>query len=537
MLLALPFEALYLLHRLHKAGYESYLVGGAVRDLLLQSLGRQTSLPHAPITDYDVTTNATPSQIQAVFPDSFYENNFGTVSITHPHLLELMQTDSIVPNPLNLSSVTPTTAVTSPKIIDLAAATKLHDSLIQPTKDQQQKIVADKVHPFEITTYRSDGAYQDHRRPESVSWGNSITEDLDRRDFTVNAIALSVSSDLLDQVFTTSTTVPTEIVLHPTQYQLIDPHHGMNDLSTQTLKTVGVAAARFNEDALRMLRAVRLACQLGFEIEPTTEQAIKEHSELLTHISGERIRDEFIKMLAGSRPREAVTLLDDTQLLGTFLPELLSAKSVAQSGHHTTDVWVHSLDALDNCPSTDPIVRLATLLHDVGKPATQRFVDGSYTFYNHEIVGARMVKQIAFRLRLSGQESQRLYMLVRHHMFHYQPHNTDAAIRRFMRKVSLENIDDILDVREGDRLGSGARKTSWRLEEMKQRMIEQLHQPMDLRDLAINGSDLMTELQLQPGPILGKILHELFERVLDNPELNQKDKLLEISREILQNQT
>lgn len=534
MLLAIPFEALYLCHRLYRSGFEAYLVGGAVRDLILKSLQHPSQLPSTTITDYDCTTDATPEQIQAIFPVNFYENTFGTVSVTHPELLKLLVADGLTPPPsVLLKSTAP---VSTNKIIDLAAATKLHESL-QPPVELTNDSGSETVHPFEITTYRSEGVYDDHRRPSSVSWGHTIEEDLERRDFTINAIALRIDPLFLADFFQSGATIPAEVILKTDQYTLIDPHHGIHDLSTQTIRTVGKAPERFHEDALRMLRAIRLACQLGCTIEHTTFAALQTTAHLLKHVSGERIRDEFLKMLATSRPTQAITLLDETNLLSVFLPELDQAKGVRQGGHHTTDVWTHSLDALAACPSPDPIVRLATLLHDIGKPATYRLIDGSITFYNHEIVGAKMVKQIAYRLRLSNSQTQRLYTLVRHHMFHYQPHNTDASIRRFMRKVGLEYIDDILDVREGDRLGSGARKTSWRLEEMKQRMIEQLNQPMDVKDLAINGHDLMAEFQLKPGPILGEILHNLFERVLDNPDLNTRPKLLEISQEIIAAET
>lgn len=534
MLLALPFEALYLIHRLHTAGYEGYLVGGAIRDLILKSLGHISQRPTAPITDYDCTTNATPEQIQALFPVNFYENQFGTVSITHPELLKLMISESLTPPASSVLTKVPIVG-TGQKIIDLVNATKLHESLAvgtRPTVDT----TSEEIHPFEITTYRSEGVYDDHRRPSSVSWGQNIEEDLARRDFTINAIALQINTDWLADFFQPNRTISAEVVLKPTEYTLVDPHHGIHDLTAQTITTVGVPQERFQEDALRMLRAIRLACQLGCGIAVETFTAIQTKAELLKHISGERIRDEFLKMLASDRPALAITLLDETGLLEVFLPELSEGKGVKQGGHHTTDVWTHSLDALASCPSTDPVVRLATLLHDVGKPATARMIDGGVTFYNHEIVGARIVRNIALRLKLSNDQIERLYVLVRHHMFHYQPHNTDAAIRRFMRKVGLEFIDDILEVREGDRLGSGARKTSWRLEEMKERMIEQLNQPMAVKDLAINGHDLMETFKLQPGPILGTVLNDLFERVLDNPDLNTREKLLSLSQDILNQQ-
>lgn len=531
MLLALPFEALYLQYRLNKAGYEAYLVGGAVRDLVMNSLGTITHRPKTVVTDYDCTTNATPEQIQEVFPNNFYENEYGTVSVVHQELIRLLELENKQIPPTSLITHQGNETHSEPRVIDLAKAKKLHDSLqgaVHQSTAQNQEI-----HPFEITTYRSDGDYHNHRQPTSVLWGTSITDDLSRRDFTINAIALHVQPEFLQEIFSQNELLPAEVILQPDQYSIIDPFNGIQDIEKQLIRTVGDPVVRFTEDALRMLRAVRLSVQLGCVIEPHTYLEIANQSHLLTHISGERIRDEFLKMLSSNKPAQAIRLLDESNLLSCILPELHACKNVRQGGHHTTDVWTHSLDALDACPSSDPLVRLATLIHDIGKPPTFRVIDGNITFYNHEIVGARMVRPIADRLKLSKQQAIKLYTLVRHHMFHYQPHNTDAAIRRFMRKVGLDYIDDILDLREGDRLGSGARKTSWRLEEMKQRMIEQLNQPMDVRDLAINGSDLMQAFQLKPGPIIGSVLHNLFERVLDNPDLNNRETLLVISAELI----
>lgn len=315
-------------------------------------------------------------------------------------------------------------------------------------------------------------------------------------------------------------------------YRIIDEHAGSQDLRASLLRTVGNPHKRFTEDALRILRAIRFSVQLNMQIEDATYAAIIELSSHLQHISWERIRDEFLKMLVSPFPREAIEILDDCGCLEYILPELLEGKGVVQGGHHTTDVWEHALAALAECPSSNPIVRLATLIHDIGKPATYKRINGQPTFYNHEIVGSRMAKTIAHRLRLSKQETERLFILVRYHMFYYQPENTDASIRRFMRKVGLNNIDDILDLREADRLGSGAKKTSWRLEEMKQRMVEQLHQPFAITDLAINGHDLINQLDMKPGPALGDILQQLFELVLEEPEHNTKEFLLEKAREL-----
>lgn len=524
----LPVEVLCVFHTLQAAGHEASLVGGAVRDLLSRS-ARSTA-----ITDYDFTTSALPEQIQALFPESFYDNEFGTVGIAVEHL----QTQfSLPPVPDPQPSQIP---ADRQRIIDVAKASKLHSSLHQSKAgaDLAQDHSSATLQPFQITTYRSDGLYHDKRRPESVTWGVTLAGDLERRDFTINAMALQLEhqwveatcSSLIDRTSAGPIDIPSAHII------IVDPFNGRDDQRAGVIHTVGDPTARFQEDALRLLRAVRFSVQLDMQIESATADALTANAALLSHISGERIRDEFLKIISSDHPKHGIELLDEHGLLQYIIPELLEAKGINQSGHHTTDVWTHSLDALDTCPSRDSIVRLATLLHDIAKPRTYRAAGGHITFYNHEVVGAHLAKEIGWRLRLSRAEIDRLFVLVRFHMFHYQPTMTDAAIRRFMRKVGLEYVDDILDLREGDRLGSGARKTSWRLEEMKQRMIEQLHQPLDVTDLAINGHDLMTELGLQPGPLIGQLLHQLFEVVLEKPELNHRDELLRISLSLIHKQ-
>ncbi len=529
--LTLPPEPLIVIAALQKAGYEAFLVGGSVRDILLRQIDPD-GLSHNPyLSDYDITTNAKPEEIQKVFPESFYENTFGTVSLTYDDIwqtyhfpdkyqVELGQELQKLQQPL------------SPKIIDLQKARKLHVSLAAPEANASDETtatqLAHKTLPnIEITTYRCGEVYgADHRKPTALCWGATLQEDLSRRDFTVNAMAVGFGQQVLDQVVANISSLNPANLPSYTDYDLIDQHQGYADLQNFVIRTVGDPHQRFHEDALRMLRAIRLAVQLNFKLTHNILEAIKSHASLLTHISGERIRDEFLKMLVSNYPKAAIEMLDETGLLSYILPELLPAKGVKQGGHHVSDVWTHSLDALDNCPSLDPIVRLAALIHDIDKPISYKEINGQPTFYNHEVTGARTAVQIAKRLKLSSRDCERIFILVRYHMFHYQAFNSDAAIRRFMRKVGLENIDDILDLREADRLGSGAAQTSWRLEEMKARMVEQLNQPLDLSDLAINGSDLMMALNLSPGPQIGKILHALFELVLEKPELNNKEQLL-----------
>jgi tRNA nucleotidyltransferase (CCA-adding enzyme) len=531
MKLSMALEPLFILSTLQSHGYEAYLVGGAVRDLIMYTLKEQAGEKLPPleqtVTDYDFTTNATPEQILAIFPESFYENQFGTVSIAPKHLREMLHLEHPP------GEVTNPSQITKNRVIDVAQATKIHQSLAIPNLQPDPSDPAKQEHNYEITTYRSEGTYQDHRRPTEVKWGATIEDDLSRRDFTINAMAIQISQPVLTTILENADPNQTLFVLETKNYRLIDLYSGMKDLAEGLIKTVGDPAVRFEEDALRMLRAIRFSVQLQMKMTDEIFTAISSLATDIQHVSWERIRDEFLKMIASPQPAFAIELLEETGLLHFILPELLESKGVEQAGHHTTDVWTHSLDALDACPSPDPIVRFATLMHDIAKPRTFRLEENKITFYNHEIVGSRMAKSIAQRFRLSKKDSDRIFMLVRYHMFYYQPQNTDAAIRRFMRKVGLENIDDILDLREADRLGSGARKTSWRLEEMKQRMIDQLHQPFSITDMEIDGTDLMTHFQVKPGPVIGRVLKTLFEQVMDHPELNTKETLLQKAKEIL----
>lgn len=470
MKLELPISVLCILKRLQEAGYTAEIVGGAVRDVLL----------HLPTKDWDITTNAKPEEILPLFTESFYENNYGTVMVAQKHVGEQFK-------------------------------------FACPTGEE------DLV--FDITTYRADGEYRNHRQPEEVTWGASIEEDLQRRDFTINAIALRIEKSILDSVD------PESSQSIEVDCTLIDPFSGQEDLTAKKIRTVGVASERFEEDALRMLRAIRFAVTLGFVIEQEAGDAISAHAASLSLISWERKSSEFLKMLASPAPSVAIVFLDRFALLEHIVPELLPMKGVKQSGHHIYDVWEHSIRALQACSSKDPVVRLATLLHDVGKPLTFQQTDqGTITFYNHEVVGARVAKQVAARLRLAKHDCDRVFTLVRWHMFTYESFAPDAYIRRFIRRVGLENIEDMFALRTGDRVGSGSKASSWRLEELKERIWAELHQPLKITDLAIDGTDIMSTLSLTPGPLVGKILNALLEDVLDEPAHNTKEYLQELAK-------
>lgn len=447
MKLDIPLKVLEIIQRFKKEGFEIFIVGGAVRDLLLKRK----------FEDWDFTTNATPKQILKLFPkNSFYNNRFGTVGV----------------------------------VVE---------------EDGKKKI-------YEITTFRKEFGYSDKRHPDKIVWGKTIQEDLSRRDFTINAIAMGIENiDLAKKSF---------------DYKFIDPFLGKKDIKKGIIRAVGDPKKRFSEDALRMIRAVRLATQLGFIIEEKTFAAIKENSHLIKKIANERIRDELLKILASKYPADGFLLLMNSGLLKIILPEVAAGKGVAQAKHHKWDVWIHSLYSLKYCPSKDPIVRFATLLHDVGKPVTAKGVGENRTFYNHEIVGAKIAKEIARRLRFSKKEEKKLVRLVRWHQFTVDENQTDKALRRFIRRVGKENIKDILDLRVGDRLGSGVRRTSWRLELFKKRLAEVQKQPFEIKDLKVDGHDVMRILKIPPGPTVGKVLSALFSEVEENKNLNRRKYLL-----------
>jgi tRNA nucleotidyltransferase/poly(A) polymerase len=440
MKLKLPDEAMAVITTLTKAGHECYAVGGSVRDMFLN---RQTK-------DWDFTTNATPEQILALFPDSFYDNQFGTVGIK--------------------------------------------------VKDGETVVAV-----YEITTYRSEKGYADHRHPDTVVWGKTLEEDLSRRDFTINAMASDGNT-------------------------VIDPYHGQEDIAANMIRAVGVANDRFAEDALRMMRAVRFAAQLGFMIESETASAIATHAKLITDISAERIRDEFLKILAADHAADAILVLKNLGLLHFILPELEAAFITPQKSpkrHHVFDVGTHSVMALKHCPSPDPIVRLATLIHDLGKPPTfQKTDEGVITFYNHEVIGSKLAHRISGRLRLSRKQSELVYILVRWHQFTVDERQTDAALRRFIRRVGKENLEAMLALRIGDRLGGGATETSWRLELFKKRLEEVQKLPFTVSDLTVNGHDVMKTFAVTPGPIIGKVLEALFAEVEKGTLPNDREALL-----------
>ena len=369
---------------------------------------------------------------------------------------------------------------------------------------------------YEITTYRTEEGYSDKRRPDQVRWGQELKEDLKRRDFTWNAIVIGpkLTDNQWDQK----------------SLELIDLFNGQNDFDNRLVRTVGNPHQRFAEDALRMMRAIRFAAQLGFTIEEKTLAAIQKNAHLIGEISGERIREELFKIMKSQYPADGYLLLRNSGLAAKILPEAERMFGVEQKSpgrHHLDDVGTHAIKSLRASRSSDPIINLAILLHDVGKPVVARRNEkGIITFYNHEVVGASIANNIARRLCFSKKDRERLVKLVRWHQFTVDERQTDRAIRRFIRNVGKENLTAILQVRTADRLGGGARETSWRLERFKKKLVEVQKQPFSVTDLKVNGHDVMNILGLQPGPLVGKILNQLFEEVVKDKTKNTRVLLL-----------
>ncbi len=368
---------------------------------------------------------------------------------------------------------------------------------------------------FEVTTFRTESDYTDNRHPDKVVFVRNIAEDLSRRDFTINALAYSV-----------------------TEEKLIDLFDGKSDCQRKIIRAIGDANQRFQEDALRMLRGCRFAAKLGFSVESATKQAMMDNKDLIKNISSERIRDELIKLMQTAKPSIGIELMRETGLLDIILPELMEGYQFEQNKFHKYDVYYHNLYSCDAALPDNWEVRLAALLHDIAKPRTSREKgeDGN-SFYNHEIIGSRMSRKILRRLKFSTATIDKIVHLVKHHMFYYTKEWTDGAVRRFLRNVGVENLPELFALRDADRLGNGSKtgipKTFIDFQDKIKEIIE-IDSALKVTDLDINGRDLMAEVPLKEGPIIGEVLNYLLELVLDMPELNTHEQLLEKAKEYYQ---
>lgn len=429
--------------KLREKGFEAYLVGGCVRDLII---GVEPK-------DWDITTNATPDQIQGLFPDSFYENEYGTVGVK--------------------------TGSDNPRL-----------SIV------------------EVTPYRTESEYSDKRRPDTVAFGTSLLEDLARRDFTINAIALDESKG-----------------------QIIDPYEGVKDIKDKIVRAVGDPIERLNEDALRMLRAVRFVAELGFGIDGSTASAISENNKHLGHISRERVRDELIRILNSSEPMNALVLAQKLGILEFISPELIRGVGVDQNQAHSYDVFEHLMRSMQHAADKgwNFDTRLSALFHDVSKPETRRWSEEKkdWTFHGHEVVGSRVTKKALEDLRFPREIIEKVVKLVRWHMFFSDPDQiTLSAVRRMIKNVGEENIMDLLNLRICDRIGTGRPKEQpFRFRKYKAMVDQALRDPISVAMLKTDGERIMKMFHVNPGPKIGFTLHALLEEVLDNPELNTEEYL------------
>ena len=485
---------------LEKAGFEAYLVGGSVRDLLMDRVPK----------DWDITTNAKPEEIIKLFEKTVYENTFGTVGVCLP-----AQTD--VP--------------CETKKEDVSQETPEYDII-------------------EVTPYRLEAKYTDFRHPDEVKFSNRLEDDLKRRDFTVNALSFRNGS-------------------------ITDMFDGLKDIENKVLRTVGDPKDRFNEDALRMLRAVRFSVQLNFSISHETSESIFENSDLVKNISQERIRDEFTKIIMSKNPATGIVLLEKFNLLRSIIPELEEGINCEQGGEHIYDVFGHLLNALQHAADKNwPLeTRLAALLHDVGKPKSRRLsaekpedkklgprfssplnspseiearpdhnflssgfsarTKKKFTFYGHEVVSARMAKKILERLKFSKKEIELIEKLIRNHMFFSDTEQiTLSAVRRIIAKVGAENIWSLMNVRECDRVGMKKKEAPYRLRKYFAMIEEALHDPISVGQLKIDGNFLIKDIRIKPGPRMGWILNALLEEVLDDPSKNIEEHLSDLARSL-----
>ncbi len=428
---------------LEASGFEGYLVGGCVRDMIMGNTPN----------DFDITTNATPEQIIEIFPDTFYENNFGTVGVVINHGQE---TEEVV----------------------------------------------------EVTPYRTESKYSDKRHPDSVLYSNNIKDDLQRRDFTINALAYRVASG-----------------------ELVDLYGGEEDIGKKQIKAVGEPKMRFEEDALRILRAIRFSATLGFHVEHNTKEAIKDMAGGLLEISSERIRDEFVKIVMSDNPMHALVLAEELGVLKYVVPELEKGIGIRQNQAHSYDVWEHNLRTLQHAADKKwPIhVRLSAIFHDISKPETRRYSaeKKDYTFYGHDVVGGRVTRQIMKRLKFPKDLVEQVSLFVRWHMFFSDTEQISlSAVRRLIANVGRENVWDLMDLRVCDRIGTGRPKEQpYRLRKYKAMVEEAMRDPVTVGMLKIDGLRIMEVTHETPGPKIGYVLHALLEEVLEDPTKNTTEYL------------
>jgi tRNA nucleotidyltransferase (CCA-adding enzyme) len=448
----IPKEVQHVADTLEQRGFEAYLVGGCVRDLLLERTPK----------DWDITTDAHPTEIESIFPETYLNNDFGTVGV------------------------------------------------VTESEDPRLKVI-------EVTPYRTESEYSDARRPDSVAFGVSLAEDLKRRDFTINAIAFRLKTG-----------------------GLVDLYEGQGDIERKRIRAVGNATERFEEDALRMMRAIRLAVELDFTIESETMAAIAENATNLARISKERIRDEFVRVLNSKQPMQGIIFFEKLGLLTYIAPDLLRGIGIEQNQAHAFDVWEHLLRTMQHAADKDWgfDVRIAGLFHDVSKPETRRWSKekNDWTFHGHEVVGARVTKKALQDLKFPKETVEKVVKLVRWHMFFSDPAQVSlSAVRRTIRNVGEEHIWELMQLRRCDRIGTGRPKEQpFRLRKYTAMVEEALRDPISVKMLKVDGARIMEITGEKPGPKLGHTLHALLEEVLEDPTLNTPEYMEKRAKELMQ---
>ena len=447
----IPKEVQKISSILKEANFESYIVGGCVRDIILNKKPK----------DWDITTNAIPEEIQKLFPNSFYENTYGTVGI---------KTES---------------------------------------EDPTLQVV-------EITPYRLDAEYSDKRHPGKVTFSKTLSEDLQRRDFTINALAMDIDKG-----------------------QIIDEYKGQDDLSNRLIRAVGEPEKRFSEDALRMLRAIRFSAELGFVIEQATAESISKNAKLMKFVSTERVGDEFRKIIMSDNPALGLGLAQKLGILKYILPIFEESVGCEQNKEaHKYDVWEHCLRTLQHAADKkfSQEIRLAALFHDVSKPQTKAVIAGKTTFYNHEVVGARVTRETLRKMAFPRETIEKVTKLVRHHMFFSDTDQiTHSAVRRLIAKVGKDEIWNLMNLRICDRIGSGRPKEEpYRLRKFQSMIEEVIRDPISVSMLKIDGNTIISMFHMKPGPKIGYVLHALLEEVLDDPTKNNETFLVKRSAELLE---
>ncbi|MDI3481742.1 MAG: hypothetical protein PWQ97_1397 [Tepidanaerobacteraceae bacterium] len=457
--LELPSSVKEICEKLNAAGFKAYVVGGAVRDLIL---GRKNF-------DYDIATDALPHDIASVFPEAIPYGNFGTMLVLREKPFGLMESKNKELNGCKNND-------------------SHHDDMLK----------------IEITPFRNDAP---GRKPH-YTFGGTIYSDLARRDFTINSIAYDIISG-----------------------EFIDPFGGVKDIKAKLIKCTG-STKRIWEDPLRAIRAARFQAQLGFYIESSTFYALKAQAPELANISRERIRDELSKLITGDHAFDGLVTLVVTGLMEHIIPELMDGMGMMHF-NKPVDVLEHNLVACSIVRNALQL-RLAALLHDVAKPITAIHGEKGLEFPGHHSASSRLAEKILSRLRFDKKTTKKVVLLIEYHMFHYTPESPISDARRIISKVGWENIYDLIDLRVADRLasgfemaiGKGLKKLLHDLDVLKSE-----HSDYKVKDLAVNGTDISRELGIPPGKKIGDILKYLLEKVIEDPNINNKETLLQIARD------